>query len=93
MAMRTREQQKAVFAKMFGNIMGHMKGAVKIKEPENSRFAFSPTVPEILADGRSTDIYGRPNGTIGIGPGMGIAGDTQYAFSISPKKSVSEVNK
>ena len=40
--MKSREQQKAIFAKMFGKYTGHIKGIVKIKEPENSRFAVSP---------------------------------------------------
>jgi hypothetical protein len=86
---RSRQQQKAIFAKMFGKYTGHMKGVIKIKEPGDSRFAFSPTVPEILRDSYLVDAYGRPRGTIGIGPDMGILGGSMYDFpsySKRPKK-------
>jgi len=39
---RSREQQKAIFAKMFGKFTGHMKGTIKIKDPDESKFAISP---------------------------------------------------
>jgi hypothetical protein len=86
---RSREQQKAIFAKMFGKYTGHMKGVIKSKEPGDSRFAFGPTVTDIIRDSHLVDTYGRPAGTIGIGPGMGILGEPIYDFptySKRPKK-------
>jgi hypothetical protein len=72
MAMRTREQQKAIFAKMFGKMTGHMKGAIKIKEPEDSRFAVSPA--EVMAfrdpmaiQPQNSFLMGHPELGIGFG--------------------------
>lgn len=75
--MRSRQQQKAIFAHLGSKDMfRHLDGAIKIKEVRN-KFSwedpFQPTNSVIIADAYRTDVYGNPAGQIGIGPGMGIA--------------------
>ena len=72
MPMRNRDQQKAIFAKMFGKYTKHLKGAVKIKEPEDSRFAVSPTEMMAFRDPiaiqpQNSFLMGHPELGIGFG--------------------------
>jgi len=49
--MRSREQTKAMFAHMKGgDIFGHLKGAIKIKQPKDNKFAVDPGEFQAMRD-------------------------------------------
>lgn len=91
--MRSAGERKAMFRRMKGDGMFDHLPKIKINKNEFKHYdlfsaesMFALTDDVILADSYRTDMYGRPSGTIGIGPGMGIAGGSPYAFSKRSKR-------